>query len=75
MVMSSNGKKIRVIDPLWGKSTGDWLIPFTKAGNSVIWCFLSCEPEQTVEQTVGMLVIWVVIAFIMILQYCDVIER
>ena len=39
------------------ESIGHWWIPVTKASDAELWCFL-CEPEQAVEQTVEMLVIW-----------------
>ena len=39
---SSNGNFFRVTGPLWGESTGDRWIPFTKAGE--LWCFLWSAP-------------------------------
>ena len=33
-------KIIRVIVPLWGKSTGPRWIPLTKASDAELWCFL-----------------------------------
>ena len=64
MMTSSHGNIFRVIDPLWGESTGHWWIPLTKAGDTVIWCFLWYAPEQTVKQTIETLVIWDAIALI-----------
>ena len=51
--------------PLWGESTGRRWIPFTKASNAGLWCFLKCAPEQMAEQTGEMLVIWDATALIM----------
>ena len=41
----------------WGESTGYRWIPFTKASSADLWCFL-CTHEQSVEQTMELLVIW-----------------
>ena len=38
--------------------------PVTKSSDGELWCFLWSAPEQTVEQTVGTLVIWYAIALI-----------
>ena len=46
MVTSSNGKKIRVTDALWGESTGHRWIPLTKASDAELWCFLWSVPEK-----------------------------
>ena len=51
-------KHFRVTGPLWGESTGPWWISPTKASDAELWCFLSSAPQQTVEQTVEMPVIW-----------------
>ena len=40
-------------------------IPLTKANDAELWGFLWSGPEQTVEQTIKMLVIWGAIALIM----------
>ena len=53
--MSSNGNIFRVTGSLWGESNRQQLISLTKA--MVLWCFLWCVPEQTVEQSVNMPVI------------------
>ena len=58
MATSSKGNIFRVTGPLWGESTGDWLITLTKASDVELWCFLWSAPEQTVEQTFEMPVIW-----------------
>ena len=58
-------KHFLVNDPLWGESSGHRWIPLTKTGDADIWCFLWSAPEQTVEQTIDMLVIWDAIALIM----------
>ena len=50
--------------PLWGESTAHRWIPITKASDAEL-CFLWSTPEQTVEQTLEMLVIWDAIAPIM----------
>ena len=58
MMTSSNGTFFRVTDPFIGEFTGDRLIPFTKASDTELWCFLWSSPEQTVEQTIETPVIW-----------------
>ena len=40
-------------------------IPLTKASDTKLWCFLWSAPEQTVEQTIEMPVIWDAIMLIM----------
>ena len=40
-------------------------IPLTKTSDAELWCFLWSAPEQTVEQTTGMPVIWDTLAPIM----------
>ena len=52
MIGSDNGmmtswKKILVIGPLWGESTGHRWIPLTKASDAELSCFLWSTPEQT----------------------------
>ena len=41
-----------------GNPLGHRWIPLTKASDEVLWCFLWYAPEQTVEETLGMPVIW-----------------
>ena len=53
-----NGNIFWVTGPLWGESTGYRWIPLTKATDMKLWCFLWCVPEQMVEQTLELLVIW-----------------
>ena len=65
MITSSNWNIFRVTGHLWGESTGHRWIPLTKASSAELWCFLLSTPEQTVGQTIGMLVIWDAIALIM----------
>ena len=74
MMPSSNGNIFPVTGLLCGGGGGGggrfighrW-IPHTKASDAELWCFLlSVVPEQTVEQTIEMLVIWDVIALIMV---------
>ena len=67
---SSNGNIFRVTGPLWGEYTGYRWIPLTKASDVELWCFLWSAPEQTVEQTIPMPVIWDAIALIMMSLYC-----
>ena len=50
--------------PLWGESTGHRRIPFTKASDAELWCFLWYPPEQTVEQAIEMLVIASVVSVV-----------
>ena len=65
MRMSSNENIFRVSGPLCGEFTGDRWIPLTKASDAKLWCFLWSTPEQTVEQTIEMQVIWDAIALIL----------
>ena len=51
LLTSSNGNIFRVTGPLWGESTGHRWIPLKQASDADLWCFLSSEPEQMVEQT------------------------
>ena len=53
----------RVTGPLWWESIGHRWIPLTKASDAELWHFL-CSPEQMVEHTVEMPVIWDAIALI-----------
>ena len=48
-----------------GEFTGHRWIPLTKASDAELWCFLWSTPQQTVEQTIKMPVIWDAIALIM----------
>ena len=50
MMTSSTGNIFRVTGPLWRKHPGHRWIPFTKASEAKLWCFLWCAPEQTIEQ-------------------------
>ena len=58
MMRLSNGNIFRVTGPLWGESTGHQWIPLTKASDVELWYFLWSAPEQTVDQTSKILVIW-----------------
>ena len=49
---SPNGNIFRVTGPLWGESPGHRWIPFTKASDTELWCFLWSALEQTIEQTI-----------------------
>ena len=59
-----------ITGPLWGKSTGCQWIPLTKASDAKLGCFLWSAPEQMVDQTIEMQVIWNAIALIMISLWC-----
>ena len=50
-IWSLCGSIFRITGPLWGESTGYWWLLLTKASDAKLWCFLWCEPEQMVEQT------------------------
>ena len=54
-----------VTSPLWGEFTDQRRIPLTNASDAVLCCFLWSAPEQAVEQTIEMSVIWDVIVLIM----------
>ena len=58
MKTSSNENIFRITGPLWGESTGHRWITLTKASDAVLWCYLWCLPEQTVEQTIETPEIW-----------------
>ena len=58
MMTSLNGCIFRLAGPLRGESTGHRLISLTKASDEALWYFLWYAPEQTVEETLGMPVIW-----------------
>ena len=58
MMTSSNGNIFRVTGPLCGENTGHRWIPLTKASDAELWCFLWSPPEQSVEYTTEMPVIW-----------------
>ena len=51
-------KKLHITGPFWGESTGHRWIPLTEASDAELWCFLWSSPEQIVENTIKMLVIW-----------------
>ena len=65
IIKSSNGNILHVTGLLWGESTGNRWIPLTKASGVELWCFLWSAPEQMVEQTIKMPVIWDTIGLIM----------
>ena len=65
MMTSSNGNIFCVTGPLWGESTGYRWIILTKVSDAELWCFLWSAPEQTIEQTIEISVIWDTIALIM----------
>ena len=57
MMVWSNGNIFHVDGLLWGKSPGHRWISLTKSSDAELWYFL-CVPQQTVEQTVELPVIW-----------------
>ena len=65
MMTWTNGNIFHITGPLWGEFTGHRWIPLTKASNAELWCLLLSAPEQTVEQTIEMPVIWDAITLIM----------
>ena len=65
MMTSSNGSIFRVTGLLYGEFTGHRWIPYTKAIDAELWCFLWSAPETTVQQTIETLVIWDAISVIM----------
>ena len=65
MMTSSNGNIFRITGSLCREFTGHWWTPLTKASDEKLWCFLWSVPEQMVEQTVKMPVIWDAIELIM----------
>ena len=62
---SSNGNIFCIAGLLWGESTGHQWIPLAKASDAELWCFLWSVPEQTIEKTIEMPVIWDAIMLIM----------
>ena len=46
---SSNGNLFPVTDPLCGEFTGHWCVPFTKASDVELWCFLWSTPDQAIS--------------------------
>ena len=64
MMTSSNGNFICVTGPLCREYTSQRWINFTKAVDTDLWCFRWFSPEQTVEKTIKILVIWDVIVLI-----------
>ena len=57
-----------LLGPLWGESTGHQWITLTQASDMELWCFLWSAPEEMVQQTIEMPVIWDTIAFTMTSQ-------
>ena len=65
MMVSSSGNIFCVTGPIWGEFTGHRWIPFTKASDVELWCFLWSAPEQTIKTPV----IWYAIALIVTSLY------
>ena len=70
MMTSWNVKIFRAVGPFGGEFTGNRWIPLTKATDAEHWYFISSAPDQTVEQTMWIPVIWNAIALIMASRYC-----
>ena len=68
-VTSSNASIFLVTGILWGESTGHRWIPLTKASDAELWNFLWSVPDQTVEQTIEIPVIWDAVA--LIIRHCN----
>ena len=70
IMTSSNGNIFHITSLLCGEFTGDRWIPYTKASDAELWCFLWSAPEPTVEQTMETPVIWDAIVLIMMSLWC-----
>ena len=64
MMTSWHGIAFYITCTLRGKFAGPRWIPLTKASNMELWCFLCCQPEQAVEQTIDLRAIWDAMALI-----------
>ena len=58
MMTSWNGNIFRITGPLYGEFTGHWWIALTKASDMELLSFLWSAPEQTIEWTIEIPVIW-----------------
>ena len=58
MKTSWHGNTFRITGHLWGESTGHRWIPLTNDQWCGLWCSLWCQPKRSLEQTVGLPVIW-----------------
>ena len=67
MMTSFNGNIFRVTGTLCGEFTGHRWIPFAKAGDAEIRCFVWPASEQTIEETIETPVILDASALIMTL--------
>ena len=65
VMKSSNGNIFCITSPLWAEFSGHRWIPLIKASDTELWYFLWSAPEQMVEQTIEMMVIWDTIMSIM----------
>ena len=70
IMTSSNGNIFHITSLLCGEFTSDRWIPYTKASDAELWCFLWSAPEPTVEQTMETPVIWDAIVLIMMSLWC-----
>ena len=55
---------------VWGIHRSRW-IPFTRASDTELWCFLWSAPEQKVEKAISTLMIWDAVALIMMIFQCQ----
>ena len=55
---TSNGDIFHDTSPFCRESNGCQWIPLTKVSDIKLWWFFLSAPEQTIEQTIKMLVIW-----------------
>ena len=70
MMMSSNGNIFCITGLCEGNPPVTGRSPLIKASYAERWCFLWSMPEQTLEQTIEMPVIWRTMVFIMTLLQC-----
>ena len=52
------GLRYHDTSPLWGEIHRSPVVLLTLANHAVLWCLLWCVPEETVEQTADILVMW-----------------
>ena len=71
MMTSSSGNIFRITGLWWGESTGARWIPLGKASDAELWYIFWSAPEQTVEQTIEMPVIWDAIIDTSLWRHCN----
>ena len=57
--MPFHGYIFHITGLLWVESTSHWF-PSKMSDNAKLWSFLACMPEHTVEQTVELPIIWLI---------------